>query len=59
MSKTITKPTIAKAALNGNGHSNGSGAKTERVPVMKTYKIFIGGKFPRTESGRYYQAEGR
>ncbi|MCB0768601.1 MAG: aldehyde dehydrogenase family protein, partial [Flavobacteriales bacterium] len=27
----------------------------ERVPVMKTYKIFIGGKFPRTESGRYYQ----
>jgi acyl-CoA reductase-like NAD-dependent aldehyde dehydrogenase len=25
-----------------------------RIPVMKTYKIFIGGKFPRTESGRYY-----
>ena len=21
---------------------------------MKTYKIYIGGKFPRTESGRYY-----
>ncbi|MBK8613330.1 MAG: aldehyde dehydrogenase family protein [Flavobacteriales bacterium] len=58
MSKTITKSTITKAALNGNGHSNGSGAKTERVPVMKTYKIFIGGKFPRTESGRYYQPKG-
>ena len=27
-----------------------------RVPVSKTYKLFIGGKFPRTESGRYYQA---
>jgi acyl-CoA reductase-like NAD-dependent aldehyde dehydrogenase len=26
-----------------------------RVEVLKTYKIFIGGKFPRTESGRYYQ----
>ncbi len=26
----------------------------ERVEVLKTYKIYIGGKFPRTESGRYY-----
>lgn len=25
-----------------------------RLNVQKTYKIFIGGKFPRTESGRYY-----
>ena len=25
-----------------------------RVPVDKTYKIYIGGKFPRTESGRYF-----
>jgi acyl-CoA reductase-like NAD-dependent aldehyde dehydrogenase len=25
-----------------------------RLNVNKTYKIFIGGKFPRTESGRYY-----
>ena len=29
----------------------GSGS---RVPVDKTYKIYIGGKFPRTESGRYF-----
>jgi acyl-CoA reductase-like NAD-dependent aldehyde dehydrogenase len=29
-------------------------AETSRLPVLKTYKIFIGGKFPRTESGRYY-----
>jgi len=27
----------------------------ERINVLKTYKIFIGGKFPRTESGRFYQ----
>src|SRR6056297_1484767 len=25
-----------------------------RLPVAKTYKIYVGGKFPRTESGRYY-----
>ena len=25
-----------------------------RVPVEKTYKIYIGGKFPRTESGRFF-----
>ena len=23
-----------------------------RIDVLKTYKVFIGGKFPRTESGR-------
>ena len=27
----------------------------ERIKVLKTYKIFINGKFPRTESGRYYK----
>ncbi|HMZ45912.1 MAG TPA: aldehyde dehydrogenase family protein [Chitinophagaceae bacterium] len=25
-----------------------------RLQVLKTYKIYIGGQFPRTESGRYY-----
>jgi acyl-CoA reductase-like NAD-dependent aldehyde dehydrogenase len=28
-----------------------------RLGVLKTYKIYIGGKFPRTESGRYYIAQ--
>jgi len=28
-----------------------------RVPVAKTYKIYIDGKFPRTESGRYFVLE--
>jgi acyl-CoA reductase-like NAD-dependent aldehyde dehydrogenase len=32
--------------------------KQSRTPINKTYKIFIGGKFPRTESGRYYQFSG-
>lgn len=26
----------------------------KRIEVLKTYKIYCGGKFPRTESGRYY-----
>jgi acyl-CoA reductase-like NAD-dependent aldehyde dehydrogenase len=26
----------------------------ERLEVLKTYKIYIGGQFPRTESGRFY-----
>ena len=29
-----------------------------RIPVQKTYKLFIGGAFPRSESGRTYLAEG-
>jgi len=28
--------------------------RAERLPVLKTYKLFIDGQFPRTESGRYY-----
>jgi acyl-CoA reductase-like NAD-dependent aldehyde dehydrogenase len=65
-----TKPARPGGGAALNGHSgNGTSkeadasakvgtAKAERLPVMKTYKIFIGGKFPRTESGRYYQPKG-
>ena len=30
-----------------------------RLPVKKTYKLVIGGAFPRSESGRTYEAEGQ
>lgn len=30
-----------------------------RLSVNKTYKLYIGGNFPRTESGRYYELKGR
>jgi acyl-CoA reductase-like NAD-dependent aldehyde dehydrogenase len=30
-----------------------------RLPVRKTYKLFIGGEFPRSESGRTYEAQGQ
>lgn len=54
-----------KAHRNGNNGHAATAAKSRiahhaapeaasRLPVLKTYKIFIGGKFPRTESGRFY-----
>ena len=32
-------------------------SKRQRLAVSKTYKLYIGGAFPRTESGRYDRAE--
>ncbi|MEV5362838.1 aldehyde dehydrogenase family protein [Streptomyces cellulosae] len=29
--------------------------KNERLSVFKTYKLYVGGKFPRSESGRVYE----
>lgn len=36
--------------------SNTNGVDKKRLEILKTYKIYIGGKFPRTESGRFYLA---
>lgn len=49
MAETRKKPT-AKQSVSANG----AAPKTTRLNVLKTYKIFINGQFPRTESGRYY-----
>lgn len=32
-------------------------ATSSRLPVQKTYKLYIGGAFPRTESGRFYKVK--
>jgi acyl-CoA reductase-like NAD-dependent aldehyde dehydrogenase len=32
---------------------------TQRLPIKKTYKLYIGGAFPRSESGRTYEAQGQ
>ncbi len=34
---------------------NVAGSARERLAVRKTYKLYIGGEFPRTESGRAYE----
>ena len=42
--------------------TNGKGRLADRLEVRKTYKLYIGGQFPRTESGRAYEvfdARGR
>jgi acyl-CoA reductase-like NAD-dependent aldehyde dehydrogenase len=31
---------------------------TDRLPVLRTYKLYVGGAFPRTESGRTYLVTG-
>jgi len=45
-----TKKSTPKATVSANGTAQ----KSTRINVLKTYKIFINGQFPRTESGRYY-----
>jgi acyl-CoA reductase-like NAD-dependent aldehyde dehydrogenase len=49
--------TPTKSSTTSNGTASASKASTKRIPVLKTYKIYIGGKFPRTESGRYYKVK--
>ena len=52
MAKTIIKKTTTTFSENGNGVISSK----KRLEILKTYKIYIGGQFPRTESGRYYVA---
>lgn len=52
MEKTISKKAAGRFSENGNGVHKSE----KRLEVLKTYKIYIGGQFPRTESGRYYIA---
>lgn len=55
-----TKSKIIKKIANENGHTlNGHAADAKRLPVNKTYKLYIDGKFPRTESGRYYELKDK
>jgi len=45
----MPKTTAKKVSKSTNGLQTQG-----RLNVQKTYKIYIGGKFPRTESGRFY-----
>lgn len=50
MGKTIIKKSSLSITENGLEKKS----RAARVEVLKTYKIYIGGQFPRSESGRYY-----
>ena len=61
--KTATRarrgPALDQRAAQPLATTNGSPARGgERIGVRKTYKLYIGGAFPRTESGRAYEVFG-
>lgn len=45
---------MSEASKRGSAASGG-GSATGRLAVLKTYKLYVGGKFPRSESGRVYE----
>ena len=53
---------LGESATRPPATTNGSAARAgklgERIGVRKTYKLYIGGQFPRTESGRAYEILG-
>ncbi len=67
--RTTSKPRAARSAsvlrpapAQLPATTNGAGGRGDRIGVRKTYKLYIGGAFPRTESGRAYEildARGR
>ena len=55
--KTPSKTAVKKENIletNQVAKNENAPASNDRIKVLKTYKIYIGGQFPRTESGRYY-----
>lgn len=56
MDPTETKNKI-ETGSNGTSANGYSKKMSNRLEVLKTYKLYIDGKFLRTESGRYYKPE--
>jgi acyl-CoA reductase-like NAD-dependent aldehyde dehydrogenase len=61
----MSKNALSKNAVAGNAKaSNGNlvaataASSSARIEVRKTYKLYIGGAFPRSESGRTYLVSG-
>lgn len=52
----MEKRDIKKSSLSISENGIEEKKSSRRLEVLKTYKIYIGGQFPRTESGRYYIA---
>lgn len=50
----MEKETLKKSSLRISENGLEKKTSSKRLEVLKTYKIYIGGQFPRTESGRYY-----
>jgi len=52
--KTAAKKVPAEKAAPVKAVSETAPADRARISVAKTYKLYVGGKFPRSESGRVY-----
>jgi acyl-CoA reductase-like NAD-dependent aldehyde dehydrogenase len=50
----MSKTEIKKSSLLISEDGIEKRSSSKRLEVLKTYKIYIGGQFPRTESGRFY-----
>jgi acyl-CoA reductase-like NAD-dependent aldehyde dehydrogenase len=50
--------TAGRRSVRAAGLAGGSGGASPRINIRKTYKLFIGGAFPRSESGRSYPVTG-
>jgi acyl-CoA reductase-like NAD-dependent aldehyde dehydrogenase len=48
-------PTSAATEANDATREAKGSSGSQRIDVRKTYKLYIGGKFPRSESGRSYE----
>ena len=51
-------PRVEQRAAQPLSTTNGAASRGDRIGVRKTYKLYIGGAFPRTESGRAYEVFG-
>jgi acyl-CoA reductase-like NAD-dependent aldehyde dehydrogenase len=49
----MSKGSMSKGSMSEDSTSEDSMSES-RIPVRKTYKLYIGGAFPRSESGRSY-----
>lgn len=57
--RTAGRPSVLEQrAAQPLATTDGSAGRGERIGVRKTYKLYIGGAFPRTESGRSYEVFG-
>ncbi len=58
MKRNVRSSTLARRARRSSEPQEvASREQTRRLGVLKTYKLYVGGKFLRTESGRYYKLE--
>jgi hypothetical protein len=52
--KNPSRASASKATGRGAPPRPGTATTPTRIPVRKTYKLYVGGQFPRSESGRSY-----